>query len=226
MASNCKSKGGTDLISTIVFSFGFDEEIGGPRGAAELSKVVLNRYGPDGVAIIVDEGFTGVDPDPSSPTGQLFARVGLGEKGCLTVLLSLSTPGGHSSSPPPHTGIGIMSEIVVAMEASPQMPKLLRGNPLLTYLECVSEFGGMDEDVQAQLKDKRRWGELAGRLARDKSLRAFMSTTQVYRNSNIVSRTGLIRTGGRYYARWNQVQRAAGDCDVDDQLPYRLFRDV
>jgi len=41
---------------SIVMSFGFDEEISGRHGAASLSKVLIDRYGENGVAAIVDEG--------------------------------------------------------------------------------------------------------------------------------------------------------------------------
>lgn len=51
--------------------------------------------------------------------GAPFAMPGMGEKGYLDLVITVSTPGGHSSVPPPHTGIGIMSEIVAAVESHP-----------------------------------------------------------------------------------------------------------
>lgn len=45
----------------IILAFGFDEEIGGLRGAGVLAKTIEERYGKDSVQLIVDEGFTGVD---------------------------------------------------------------------------------------------------------------------------------------------------------------------
>jgi Gly-Xaa carboxypeptidase len=162
-------------IRSLIYSFGFDEEIGGPRGAKKLAEVILDRYGPDGVAMILDEGFTGVDMDH----GQSFARLGLAEKGCLTVKLQIATPGGHSSSPPPHTGIGIMSEIVVAMEANPAKMNLVNGNPLLGYLECLAEYGNIEQSMRDDIRDSSRWPALAERLSHDKKLKPFLGTTQV-----------------------------------------------
>ena len=40
-------------------------------------------------------------------------RIGVAEKGYITVELSVHTSGGHSSMPPPETSIGIMSKAVV-----------------------------------------------------------------------------------------------------------------
>jgi Gly-Xaa carboxypeptidase len=166
------------LDRTLIYSFGFDEEIGGPRGAKHLAAVILDRYGPDGVAMVLDEGFTGIDIDH----GKSFARLGLAEKGCLTVKLQIATPGGHSSSPPPHTGIGIMSEIVVAMEANPAKMNLVNGNPLLGYLECLAEYGNINEDMRRDIRDSSRWPDLAERLSHDKKLKPFLGTTQVLMN--------------------------------------------
>lgn len=124
--------------------------------------------------MVLDEGFTGVDIDH----GQSFARLGLAEKGCLTVKLQVATPGGHSSSPPPHTGIGIMSEIVVAMEQNPAKIDLVNGNPLLGYLECLAQYGDIEEEMRADIRDSSRWSALAERLSHDKRLRPFLGTTQ------------------------------------------------
>ena len=161
---------------TILFSFGFDEEIGGPRGAAHLARHIESKYGPDSASLILDEGFTGVDLDHSVP----FARVGIAEKGCLTVKLSLSTPGGHSSVPPPHTGVGIMSELVVALESHPAQIHLTEENPLMGYLECVAEHGEkVDEALVTRVRAKECWTGLAEEMGeRDRTLRAFMGTTQ------------------------------------------------
>ena len=41
---------------TIIMSFGFDEEISGRQGAGHLSKFLIDRYGEDSIAAIVDEG--------------------------------------------------------------------------------------------------------------------------------------------------------------------------
>lgn len=164
-----------ETCRTIIYSMGFDEEIGGPRGAAHLAKVLTDRYGSDGVSFIFDEGFTGVDLDH----GTQFARLGLAEKGCLTLKMHVHTPGGHSSNPPPHTGVGIMSEIIVAMENNPSDLKLREGNPLLGYLECLAEYGQVEAGFKRDVRDPRRWSALVKRLEKQKAMKPFLGTTQV-----------------------------------------------
>jgi hypothetical protein len=49
---------GTDFTPkrTTGLSFGFDEEVSGPEGAAHLAKYLEETYGTDGFALILDEG--------------------------------------------------------------------------------------------------------------------------------------------------------------------------
>jgi Gly-Xaa carboxypeptidase len=124
--------------------------------------------------MIVDEGFTGVDQE----YGRTFARVGLGEKGCFTVRLSISTPGGHSSRPPPHTAIGIAGLMFSAMEKSPGPIRLESTNPLLGYLECAATHGEMDETTKSMVRCPKCWPKLAEQLSKDGSLEVFLRTTQ------------------------------------------------
>ncbi|KAL0937008.1 peptidase family M20/M25/M40 [Colletotrichum truncatum] len=120
---------------TLVLSFGFDEEISGARGAGHLAPTLIERYGKDGAAILIDEG-SGFD----TQWGQTFALPGTAEKGYIDVEIVVRTPGGHSSIPPPHTGIGIVSEIVTKVEGSPYEPELLPGNPYLGKLQCGAAY--------------------------------------------------------------------------------------
>lgn len=61
---------------TVVLSFGFDEEISGMQGAGHLAPFLLERYGKDGVAAIVDEGASA-----ETLFGTHFATPGVAEKG-------------------------------------------------------------------------------------------------------------------------------------------------
>jgi len=85
---------------TVVLAFGFDEEIGGPRGAAHLTKAMTNRYGNDSFAFLIDEGFSGLSND----YGAFVLSMGMAEKGSVDVEIKVENPGGHSSVPPKHTG--------------------------------------------------------------------------------------------------------------------------
>lgn len=65
-----------------------------------MAEIIHQRYGTHGVAFVVDEGFSGV----RDVYGTRVASLGMAEKGSVSLQLSLSTLGGHSSSPLPHTG--------------------------------------------------------------------------------------------------------------------------
>ncbi|OTB00211.1 hypothetical protein M426DRAFT_324452 [Hypoxylon sp. CI-4A] len=116
---------------TVVLSFGFDEEISGGEGASTLAKFLIDRYGKDGAALIVDEG-----AGTSTVWGSSFALPGVAEKGYIDVDIIVRMPGGHSSIPPAHNGIGVISELITLIEANPYEPRLYSDNPFLSLLEC------------------------------------------------------------------------------------------
>jgi Gly-Xaa carboxypeptidase len=60
---------------TVVLAFGFDEEVGGARGAGTLGPYLEETYGTDGIAMIVDEG-GGI----TEQYGAKFAAPAIGEK--------------------------------------------------------------------------------------------------------------------------------------------------
>ena len=116
---------------TVILAFGFDEEISGGQGSNYLSKAVLQKYGKHGVATIVDEGSGFI-----SSWGRTFAVPGVAEKGYIDVEVTVRMPGGHSSVPPDHTGIGILSEFITLVESNPYEPTLHAENPFLGLLQC------------------------------------------------------------------------------------------
>lgn len=121
---------------TLVMSFGFDEEISGREGAGHLSKFLLDRYGKDGIAVILDEGAS-IDKAFGVP----MAAPGTGEKGYLDADIIVRMPGGHSSIPPQHNGIGVMSELITKIEEDQYEPHLSSKNPFLGQLYCGAEHG-------------------------------------------------------------------------------------
>ncbi|KAM0281118.1 hypothetical protein ACHAQH_003697 [Verticillium albo-atrum] len=124
-------KAGFHPQRTVVMSFGFDEEISGPRGAAHLAPFLVNRYGKHGAALVLDEG-AGIIP----AWGKLFALPGVSEKGYMDVEIVVRAPGGHSSMPPAHTSVGITAELVSAIESEPYQPAFHDENPFLDFLRC------------------------------------------------------------------------------------------
>lgn len=114
-------------------AFGFDEESHGFLGAGAIATALEKKYGYDSFEFILDEGGMGLQP-----LGDIiYALPGVGEKGSIDIVLNLSVKGGHSSVPPPHTGIGIMAEIIYELERQDLfVPVLDEKHPSRKALEC------------------------------------------------------------------------------------------
>ena len=124
----------------MVLAFGFDEESHGFLGAGSIAPFLEDKYGRDSFEFILDEGGMGLqtlDDNTDGEAGVLYALPGVGEKGALDVVLTLDVPGGHSSIPPPHTGIGILAEIIYELERQELfVPVLDNAHPSRHMLEC------------------------------------------------------------------------------------------
>lgn len=108
---------------TVYLAFGHDEEVGGAEGARAMAELLAKR----GVRLawVLDEGGLVVrDMLPGVPSP--VAVVGVAEKGAVSIGLKLDAPGGHSSTPPPHTAIGDLAAAVVRIERNP-MPARIDG---------------------------------------------------------------------------------------------------
>ncbi|KAK4466217.1 hypothetical protein QBC42DRAFT_90676 [Cladorrhinum samala] len=135
---------------TILLSFGFDEECSGLRGAANLAKHIQQRYGKDGIAVIVDEG-SGFE----ETWGTLFAKPGTAEKGYNDVRITVRMPGGHSSIPTDHTSIGVLSELITEIESEQYPTRLAKENPYYTQLQCGAAYSEEFPDKLKKLLAKR-----------------------------------------------------------------------
>jgi carboxypeptidase PM20D1 len=101
---------------TLYFAFGHDEEIGGSKGALQIAALLRRRNVE--LEFILDEGsniLDGIIPDTPAPV----ALIGIAEKGYVSLELTVEMPGGHASTPPDHTSIGILSSAVAKLEGSP-----------------------------------------------------------------------------------------------------------
>jgi carboxypeptidase PM20D1 len=110
---------------TIYLAFGHDEEIGGKAGAASIAAALADRGGR--LSYVLDEGMfiaEGVVPGVGAPV----ALVGIAEKGFLSLTLTVEAQTGHSSAPPPHTAIGVLSKAVNRLEEN-QFPVHVGGIP-------------------------------------------------------------------------------------------------
>lgn len=156
---------------TILLSFGFDEEIGGFKGAKGVAEHLKNK----GIeaAWSLDEGsfvLDGMIPGVTRPV----ASINLAEKGYLTVQLIATGAGGHSSMPPPETAVGILSEAVVKLQNAP-FPGGLDG-----VTGQMFDAIGRDLPFVQRLLFANRWlfgGVLESVLAGAKTTNAMLRTT-------------------------------------------------
>ena len=119
-----------------MLAFGFDKENGGVRGAAKIAEVLENAWGRDGFALILDEGGMGL----TTVGDCVYARPGVAEKGYMDAQLILETSGGHSSRPPEHSGIGIIAEMIVALEQNLYTP-VLTNSMAMSFTASISRRG-------------------------------------------------------------------------------------
>src|SRR5690349_21878123 len=108
---------------TLYLAFGYDEEVGGRRGAARIADLLASRHlHPE---FVLDEGgalATGLIPGVAAPV----ALVGIAEQGYVTVELTAQAEGGHSSMPPNETAVGMLAAGITRLEHH-QMPRAIRG---------------------------------------------------------------------------------------------------
>ncbi len=108
---------------TVFLAFGHDEEIGGDAGAGATADWLRERdvqllFSLDEGMAITEGGVAGI-PVP-------VALIGIAEKGYMTVRLVAHADGGHSSTPPPNTAIGVLAQAITRVEANP-MPARIEG---------------------------------------------------------------------------------------------------
>ena len=124
---------------TLLLAFGHDEETLGQRGAAAIAAALAQR----GVQAeyVLDEGGI-VKTDGVAGLSKAVALVGISEKGYLSLELTATGKGGHSSMPPAHTSIGAVAAAVVKLEQHPFPARLDGGDDyLLDYLASEVPLG-------------------------------------------------------------------------------------
>ncbi|KAL4964911.1 M20 family metallopeptidase [Aspergillus stella-maris] len=159
---------------TLLLAFGFDEEVGLNQGAKRIADVLQERYGDDSVAIILDEGGVGSTPLDDNT---VYIHPGITEKGIINIFFELHAKGGHSSVPLPHTGIGIISEIVAALEANPYEPVIVKDSPIHRRLICQTRYSPGAQPKIEDLLLAKDFGALAEEFARTNPFNRFVVQT-------------------------------------------------
>jgi carboxypeptidase PM20D1 len=134
-------------VRTVYLAYGHDEEVGGAAGARQVA-ALLKARGVE-LEMVLDEGGVigeGILPGISDP----LALVGIAEKGFATIELSTRIAGGHSSLPPRHSAVGILSAAVARLEAT-QMGARLEGPTRQLFDRIGPRFPTIQRAVLANL---------------------------------------------------------------------------
>lgn len=133
-------KDGFKFTRPLILAYGFDEEKGGTYGAKFTAEHLLEKYGKNGIEVVLDEGGgVGYFGDNA-----YIALPGVAEKGYVDVEITLNTLGGHSSAPNhwevETTGIGLMSEVNVLLTEDAFPVDIALDNPILDSFQCTAKY--------------------------------------------------------------------------------------
>ncbi|KAG1788203.1 uncharacterized protein HD556DRAFT_1434081 [Suillus plorans] len=163
---------------TVVIASGFDEEVSGIRGASSLATEMIERFGENAFAMLLDKG---------SGYGEVYGRViavpAIAEKGTLNVQIKVTSPGGHSSLPPPHTSIGMLAELLVQYEKNPFETHLTRGSPTYRNAQCMAQYApGVSSSLKEHMLHAEHCDEALRaaqeELFKDRTFMSLVGTTQ------------------------------------------------
>jgi carboxypeptidase PM20D1 len=100
---------------TIYFAFGHDEEVGGTGAKAIAAYLKLQNVTAD---LVLDEGGP-ITTDKVPGMKKPVALIGIAEKGFLTIELTVTKIGGHSSQPEKESAMTILAKALVALQENP-----------------------------------------------------------------------------------------------------------
>ncbi|MEL6661536.1 MAG: M20 family peptidase [Pseudomonadota bacterium] len=159
-AADALARSGFAPRRTVYFLFGHDEEVSGSGAAAGVELLKSRGVSP---IMALDEGFMIVDPSPL--TGAPMGFIGVAEKGYVTLSVTASAEGGHSSSPPRDSAPVRLSRALIALDEN-QMPADFSASPIKELFEASAPdmpflqrmalanmwlFGGMVESQMAAM---------------------------------------------------------------------------
>ncbi|WP_018148306.1 M20 family peptidase [Henriciella marina] len=131
-ALNALAEDGFQPQRTILVQLGHDEEVSG--SGAEAGIALLKSRGVTPV-MALDEGFMVIEDNPI--TGGTLGLIGVAEKGYLTVQLTVTAAGGHSSAPPKDSATVRLSRALIALDEN-QMPADLAKAPTSDMMAVIS----------------------------------------------------------------------------------------
>ncbi|XP_074661789.1 N-fatty-acyl-amino acid synthase/hydrolase PM20D1.2-like [Tubulanus polymorphus] len=171
-------------VRSFYIGFGHDEEVGGHHGAANIARLFKSQ----GVKLefLLDEGMMvtdGIMPGIKRPV----AIVGVTEKGMLTLNLSVTTAGGHSSMPPRETGIGILAAAINRLESNPHPSRIGFSVEKQTFESLASQMNFLGAVVMSNLwlfKPLLSW-KMSGIQAGNAQIRTTTAVTMFHAGTKV-----------------------------------------
>jgi carboxypeptidase PM20D1 len=154
----------------IYFAFGFDEEVGGERGAKKMSELFQERNLE--FDFVIDEGGCVIKDIIAGLTCPL-AVIGIAEKGSTNIKITAKGRSGHSSMPPKDTSSAMLAKIICNTENN-QMPAKLTW-PVQVLFEKIAPYMGSKKIILKNIKTL--FPLVSGTLAKNPTLNALIRTT-------------------------------------------------
>lgn len=123
----------------IWFAFGQDEEVSGRQGALKIAEY-FKEQGLHFAAVYDEGGFIVAPRSAIETLDRPLALVGTGEKGFLTVKISVKGVGGHSSMPPLKSSLVYAAEIIEKLNSDQMAPMII--SPIESFLQNVGDEMG------------------------------------------------------------------------------------
>ncbi|MEM8617737.1 MAG: M20 family peptidase, partial [Pseudomonadota bacterium] len=155
---------------TVILMLGHDEEVAGSGAATGVETLRKRGLVP---VMALDEGFVVVRDNPL--TGGTVAFIGVAEKGYMTLRLTVTAEGGHSSMPPRDSATVRLAKALVALDEN-QMPANMEKAPVSTLFEATAP----DMPFAQRAVFANRWlfgGLLEGILSDTPAANAMIRTT-------------------------------------------------
>lgn len=156
----------------IYLAFGFDEEVGGQKGALQIAKyfkekeLTFDAVYDEGGLVLEKGSVKGIDSD--------VAVIGCAEKGFLSARIKVKGLGGHSSMPPMESAIGKAAVIMQRLEDHQMKPVI---TPLIH--DFFDNIGG-SMPFANRLAISNQWllqSVLLSQLTKNNSTNALVRTT-------------------------------------------------
>ena len=122
---------------TLYFAFGHDEETDGRNGARKILDSFIEKN--IRFEFVMDEGGcinTGSFPGVKRPV----AYMGVGELGYLNVRVDIKGRGGHASTPPANSSLGLAAKAICSLERKKMKVKLV--SPVRHMIESLARYMG------------------------------------------------------------------------------------